>query len=72
MNEKEQLLELVEAFAAARTSGNIRLQQHAAADLGSFLQSVTITADAEDVPTTACSMPAAFAANDTDTLPAEG
>ena len=40
---KEQLAQLIEAYAAARPTGNAALQQFAARELGTFLESIEIT-----------------------------
>lgn len=40
---KEQLAQLIETYAAARTSGNAALQQYATQMLSNFLQQVEIT-----------------------------
>lgn len=39
---KEQLAQLIEAYAAARPTGNATLQQYAARELSAFLESVEI------------------------------
>lgn len=39
---KEQLAQLIEAYAAARPTGNAMLQQFAARELGNFLESIEI------------------------------
>jgi hypothetical protein len=41
---KEQLITIVNAYAAARVSGDAMLQQFAAQQLGVFLEAVEITA----------------------------
>jgi hypothetical protein len=41
---KEQLIAIVNAYAAARASGDTLLQQFATQQLGAFLESVEITA----------------------------
>ena len=40
---KEQLAQLIEAYAAARPTGNAALQQFAARELSTFLESIEIT-----------------------------
>jgi hypothetical protein len=42
-DSKQQLLELIEAFAAARTSQNQRLIQHSGSELMQFIGEVAIT-----------------------------
>lgn len=41
---KEQLAQLIEAYAAARPTGNATLQQYAARELSAFLEKVEIVA----------------------------
>ncbi len=41
---KEQLAQLIEAYAAARATGNPTLQQFATQQLSSFLDSIEVTA----------------------------
>lgn len=43
-NPKDQLIQLVEAYSAAKASGNVTLIQFAANSLSSFLGSVEIVA----------------------------
>ena len=40
---KEQLITIINSYAAARASGDTSLQQFAAQQLASFLEGVTIT-----------------------------
>jgi hypothetical protein len=40
---KEQLVQLIEAFAAARGSGNATLQQFSAQQLSAFLDQIEVT-----------------------------
>ncbi len=40
---KEQLAQLIEAYAAARATGNPTLQQFATQQLSTFLESVEVT-----------------------------
>lgn len=49
MNTKEHLVELIEAFAAARTTANTLLTQNAASALVQFLESVELV-PAEPTP----------------------
>lgn len=44
---KEQLIEFIEAYAAARQSGNGVLQQFAAKQIAAFLEGVEIVAKPE-------------------------
>lgn len=39
---KEQLAQLIEAYAAARSTGNATLQQYAARELSAFLEAIEI------------------------------
>jgi len=41
---KEQLVQLIDAYAAARASGNGTLQQFAAQQLSGFLEAIDVTA----------------------------
>jgi hypothetical protein len=41
---KEQLVQLIDAYAAARASGNGTLQQFAAQQLSAFLEAIEVTA----------------------------
>ena len=41
---KEQLAQFIEAYAAARPTGNAMLQQFAARELGTFLESIDVIA----------------------------
>lgn len=43
---KEQLAQYIEAYAAARPTGNAMLQQFAARELSAFLESIEITSAA--------------------------
>lgn len=47
---KQQLTELIEAYAVARATGNNLLVQSAGAGLISFLESVTITSNVVEEP----------------------
>lgn len=50
---KEQLAQFIEAYAAARPTGNAMLQQFAARELSAFLESIEITsADTASSPVT--------------------
>lgn len=44
---KEQLIELIETYAAAKLSGNSLLQQFAAKQVSAFLDGVELTPKAE-------------------------
>lgn len=45
---KQQLTELIEAYAAARASGNATLQQFAAQQLSVFLAKIEVTEPTSD------------------------
>jgi hypothetical protein len=44
---KQQLVEMIEAFAAAKAAGNARLVQIAATDLSAFLQQIELASATE-------------------------
>lgn len=48
---KQQLIQLIEAFGAARQSGNAILQQYAAQQLQAFLDGVELTEVTQEEPT---------------------
>lgn len=48
---KQQLAQLIEAYAAARASGNPILQQYAAQQLQAFLDGVELTQPTPEEPT---------------------